>query len=101
MNHQAFVLYDVEQIDPKAGLRTGLIARAKRVSVNGEILGWRVGEFQTDLGKSIYGIRIRYLDSLLMIRGSQYIEVPNNAQNVRLVMGDLPERYEEALKVTA
>jgi hypothetical protein len=101
MNTRAYVLYDLQQ--GAVGASTDqLVAGAKKVSVAGQILGWKVGEFEIDPGKKIYGIKIRYLDSLLMTPGTQYVEVPAHAQNVHLHQGEeVPRRYEDALKATA
>lgn len=91
-DHQAFVTYELEQGNPLDGAPE--VLGVKGVVLRGKIASWKVGNFEPEPGKKVYGIEIIYESA----HGSEVIEVPANAAKVELHVGSLPQRFEEALQ---
>lgn len=91
-----FVTYDLRQSPNGLGAQPPVIIRgAKEVRTAGPVTRWEVGEFEAPSGKKIFGVRVFHS------RGSEIIEVPAHAENVRVHERRLPPQYEPALKSAA
>ena len=101
-----------------------LYPHVKRVYIPGEVKNWQIGTFEKRSGKKVYGVKIEYEKSregyvrkgYTATRGttkyqvpparvegskvtfSKIVEIPEDAQNVQLHTGELPQRYQAALQ---
>lgn len=106
---ERYLTYELEQRTP-----TGSHAehpKVKRVYVSGDLEDWSVGEFRKQSGRRVHGVRVKYTqhrDAYTRSDGSRVsasdqtytkiVEVPEEARNVELRGGPLPERYRSALQ---
>jgi hypothetical protein len=119
---ELYVTYDVRQYTGPG--ETALYARVKRVYIAGDVGDWKVGDFTKRSGRHSHGVKIDYKQSRRGYRrrpfvasrdGRPYdvdaasvrpteqrfslvVDVPKDAQNVRLQIGQLPEPYAGALQ---
>jgi hypothetical protein len=119
-----YLTYDLEQRTRGGG--SALYPKVKRVYIAGEVTGWEAGVFQKRSGREVYGVKIDYEQrreryhrkGYTASRGktqyhvsptdvpattqkySQVVELPREAQNVRLHADakPLPEKYRDALQ---
>lgn len=99
---QMHITYDLQQNETGGQAKPLVIRGAKRVPLppgGGELVGWKVGEFDsgTNTGKKVYGVRVRYRLAGQGETTQLIAEVPSHAQNVQVHLGSVPKEYEAAL----
>ncbi|MEW6055022.1 MAG: hypothetical protein AB1540_00270 [Bdellovibrionota bacterium] len=96
-----FITYELEQTGD--GLReteTPPVLAYKEFTVPGEVLSWKVGEFENPSGSNSYGVKVSYLNA----EGEpemQVIPVPASSRNVEVHRDKLPEKFEQAINRAA
>jgi hypothetical protein len=96
-----FITYDLPQIQTGQSSPSNIVPGAKEIKIDGHMVRWKVGEFHHASGKHIYGAQILFTKSGESIPSEELIELPENAQNVQVHQGLLPEKYQSALKSAA
>lgn len=94
-----YVTYDLRQSAASPN-KEELLRGAKDVKLPGEVVNWKVGEFELPSGRLGVGIRISYVDPMLG-PAEHVVEIPPNAENVRLHLAKIPAEYRSALKSVA
>jgi len=108
----------------RGGENHALYPKVKRVYIAGNVKNWQVGTFTKRTGKTVHGVKIEYEQSRAsyqrkgytaargstqytiapaQVRGttsvfSKIVEVPENAQHVKLHTEILPAKYGAALQ---
>jgi hypothetical protein len=116
------VTYDLWQ--ETRGKGRALYPKVKRVYIAGRVKDWHIGTFAKRTGRHVHGVKIAYEQSrtayarkgYTATRGStkyhvaptqvhggtmqfsKIVEVPKEAHNVQFHVGELPERYRDALQ---
>jgi hypothetical protein len=108
---KVFVTYDLEEsgrIEPHETYRG-----AHELPVEAEtVLKWEVGEFKRAWGRDVYGVRIvfrptrnAFLRLIPLSSGKEIseevVEIPANAQNVNVHVGQVPREYRNGLSSAA
>lgn len=97
-----FITYDLPQKPPDSKSPGSIARGAKEVDISGQLVRWKVGEFHHhESGKLIYGVQISLCQNDEEDVEHHLIELPANAQNVRVRMDQIPPEYESALKNAA
>jgi hypothetical protein len=94
-----YVTYDIEET---GGSRNAVLSRvAKKVSIRGRVLSWKVGEFKIRGIKEVYGLNIRNRSNDDDSEKEKIVDTSKYAQNVQVFVGQLPASYQEVLLTSA
>lgn len=97
VKQEIYVTYDL----PLAEADDTLAPGARRVTIEGRIVRYEVGEFRTSTGNIVPAVRLVVVNEDEEDLERQLIQVPANAQNVQVHLNQLPLVYRGALKSAA
>jgi hypothetical protein len=121
---EMYITYDLEQ--ETRGDTTAMYPKVKRVYIAGEVNDWKVGRFEKQSGKEVFGMKIEYEQTREGYERSGYtarrsdtgteyeveptrvpaskseftkiVELPEDAENIEFRGEDLPDKYRDALQ---
>lgn len=99
---KVYVTYDLEESGPAKPHEVYHGAHETPFDAQ-EVLSWSVGEFKRGWGRDVYGVLISYIPfgpGALLTR-QELFEVPANAQNVQVHLGEVPDNYLKGLQSAA
>jgi hypothetical protein len=99
---KVYVTYDLEESGPVQPYE--VYHGAHEVPIDAQdVLSWSVGEFKRGWGRDVYGVRISFIPSGIGPRlpRQELFEVPANAQNVQVHLGEVPDDYMKGLQSAA
>ncbi|MGM0541524.1 MAG: hypothetical protein ACQEQR_03670 [Pseudomonadota bacterium] len=122
--HEMYVTYDLEQ--ETRGDKTATYPKVKRVYIAGDVTDWKIGTFDKQSGKKVFGVKIDYEQSRQAYKRSGYtakrsdtgteydvgpakveeshstftqiVELPEAAKNIDFHEDGLPREYQSALQ---
>jgi hypothetical protein len=99
---KVYITYDLEESGPAKPEEVYHGAHEAPIEAQ-KVVSWSVGEFKRGWGRDVYGVLISYIPSELspQLTRQEIFEVPANAQNVQVHLGEVPDDYLRGLQSAA
>src|SRR4051794_14047681 len=95
--HTIYVTYDL----PQEREMTRIVPGVKQLDIQGNLVRNEIGEFKTESGKRVIGVRLTLALEEDEDLEREVIEIPAHSQNVQVHVDTLPAKYRSALKSAA